>query len=456
MIDQAYGTLFRGAMFPLLEGRLRGRDTASLLRFLEVSQWRSTDELIAYQHGELRKLVAHAAQNVPYYRERMAAHGVDASSVRTVEDLLKLPILSRDDARSFAAERRSTAGPPVDFEKATGGTTGEPLKFGYERKSEYWRQAMKWRGYGWAGYRPGDVSLHFWGASTANFTRQRRWKIAADHLLRREYYYDCHHRGEAELTAVVEAIVARRPRVLFCYTQAGVDLARFINERGLRRWDRLPVLCGAERLLPQDRPVMEQAFGDAVFETYGSREVMLMGSECEAHDGLHMSMENVVVEIVVRDGERQRHAKPGELGEVVITDLHNWSMPFLRYANGDLAVAGGRERCRCGRGLLRFGPVEGRVADTLVDGNGARVNGLVFNVVFTNYSHVVHRFQAVQHKDKRITLRLVQTRDLTAPERLDIEGHLRKYFPGIELTIERVAEIPAGKNGKRRVVIVES
>ena len=455
MIDQVYGALFRGAIFPILEGRLRGRATASLGRFLEDSQWRPIDEILAFQQGELRRLVAHAHQNVPYYGRTMAEYGVTPADVRSLDDLMKLPILSRDQARQFASERRSIGDPVVAIEKATGGTTGEPLKFGYERSSEYWRQATKWRGYGWAGFRPGDVSLHFWGASTANMSRNKRWKIAADRAFRREHYYDCNHRSETQMQGVVDAIVAKRPRVLLCYTQAGVDLARFINERGLRRWDKLPVLCGAERLLPKDRPAMEQAFGEVVFETYGSREVMLMGSECEAHDGLHASMENVIVEIVVRDGSSARPAKPGELGEVVITDLHNLAMPFLRYANGDLAVAGGAERCRCGRGLSRFGPVEGRVADTLIDGQGARVNGLVFNVVFTNYSHVVRQFQAIQHKDKRITLNVVLIRDLEPAERADIEGHLRRYFPGIELQLVPVSEISPSKNGKRRVVLVE-
>lgn len=411
---------------------------------------------MAFQRGELTRLLDHAWRNVPYYARTFAAHGVSPRDVRSVEDLGKLPLLTRDEARRFASERRSTRPPLVAIEKGTGGTTGEPLRFGYDRSSEYWRQAVKWRGYGWAGYRPGDVVVHYWGQSTANLGRLQRAKIAADRMLRRETYFDCHRRGEAEMNAVVEGLVRIRPRVMLCYTSAGVDLARFIVERGLRQWERLPVLCGAERLLPQDRPVMEAAFGEAVFETYGSREVMLMGSECEAHAGLHASMENLVVEIVVREGERTRAARPGELGEVVITDLHNWGMPFIRYANGDLAVAGGDEPCRCGRGLARFGPVEGRVAETLVDGSGARVNGLVFNVVFTNYSQVVTRFQAVQRRDRSVVLKVVVSRAMTAGERADIEGHLRRIVAGVPLTMEVVDAIPVGKNGKTRVVIVET
>jgi phenylacetate-CoA ligase len=113
--------------------------------------------------------------------------------------------------------------------------------------------------------------------------------------------------------------------VLVCYSQAVADLARHVVARNLRDWDTIPVICGAERLYPADRAVVEQAFGPAVFETYGCREVMLVATECDAHAGLHMSMETLVVEVVVREAHNgtARPAMPGELGEVVITDLTN-------------------------------------------------------------------------------------------------------------------------------------
>ncbi|MGH2899756.1 MAG: phenylacetate--CoA ligase family protein, partial [Solirubrobacteraceae bacterium] len=169
---------------------------------------------------------------------------------------------------------------------------------------------------------------------------------------------------------------------MVAYASGAGALARFVNDRGLRTWDAFPVLTGAEGLVPHDRGAIEQAFGP-VFDTYGCREVMLIASECEAHDGLHTSMENLVTELVVREPDGTiRHARPGETGEVVVTDLHNLACPMIRYVNGDLAVARGDEPCRCGRGLVRIGPIEGRVTDTLYDGAGRAVGGLVFNILF--------------------------------------------------------------------------
>ena len=456
MMD-VYGAVYRRVLFPAWEGVLRGRSTLEHLRWLEQTQWRSADELAALQLGALRQLLRHAWTQAPFYRKRMEAAGVTPEKVRSVEDLARLPILTREQAQAVGEERVATS-PPTDIRKSTSGTLGKPLVFGYDRESEYWRQAVKWRGYAWAGYRPGDRSLHFWGGlSWPPPPRKKKIKIAVDRALRRERYFDCTLRGEKELEDVVSVLRRERPQVLLCYTQAGVDLARFINERGLRDWDTIPVICGAERLFAADRVALDNAFG-AVFETYGCREVMLIASECEAHAGMHLSAENLLVEIVVTENGRQRAAKPGEVGEVVVTDLHNYGMPFIRYANGDLAVAGPSEPCACGRTLPRLSAVEGRVTETLRNGAGAQVSGLIFNVIFAGaLAQRVRQFQVVQHRDGAVTLKLVPvaTGSFDDAARDHIVKNVAKYLTGVEVRTQVVSEIPLTKTGKRQVVVVE-
>jgi phenylacetate-CoA ligase len=216
-------------------------------------------------------------------------------------------------------------------------------------------------------------------------------------------------------------------------------------------------LTGAERLLPDDRAAIEQAFGPA-FDTYGCREVMLIGSECELHDGLHTSMENMIVELIVREPDgTSRSARPGETGEVVVTDLHNLACPMIRYVNGDLAVARGDARCACGRGLVRIGPIEGRVTETLVDGAGRAVGGLVFNILFASIGQVAQSFQVVQRLDRSIVFKVVPTTGSRLPDRETkiLHDYAQRYLPGAPLTIEVVSEIPLTAAGKRRVVVVE-
>ena len=125
--------------------------------------------------------------------------------------------------------------------------------------------------------------------------------MLVDRTIRREYYADCTDRSEEALARVVKDIRTLRPSVIVCYAQAGVALARHVIETKSRDWRDISLIAAAERLFPADRETITQAFGPSVFETYGSREVMLIAAECEAHQGLHVSMENIILELIVRD-----------------------------------------------------------------------------------------------------------------------------------------------------------
>jgi phenylacetate-CoA ligase len=448
-----YAELVQRALYPLWEGVVRGRPTLSLLEHLERTERRPVEELEAVQLGALRRLLRHSYAHVPLYRERLDAARMKPGDVRTMADLQRLPILDRATAQRAAEARASVAPPLPTIAKSTSGSSGEPLAFGYDPGSEHWRQATRLRGYGWAGYRVGVKTMHFWGRGVRP-PAVRRAKIALDRALRRERYFDCNARGDEHLAEVVRALRASPPRVLVCYAQAAADLARFVNANRSRTWPDISVICGAERLMPDDRAAVVEAFGANVFETYGSREVMLMASECEAHDGLHLSMENLLLELVVRERGGERAAEEGELGEVVVTDLHNYGMPFVRYATGDLAISRGRMPCRCGRTLLRIGPVEGRVTETLVDGQGGRVSGLLVAIAMTFHGQGLRAFQVVQHRDRSVRVRVAcDALDDTSvrPLRALIEPYLR----GLPLAFERVDALPLEASGKRRQVIVE-
>ncbi len=451
-----YGELFRGVLFPTWEGAVKRRPTHALLRYLEGTEWRPLDELRSIQEGALRRLIRHAADHVPFYQKRFRDAGVDPRWIRSPDNLARLPLLTRDDARRFVKELESLTAPRVSIRKNTGGTTAEPLHFGYDVGSEAWRQATKLRGYAWAGYRPGDVSIHFWGAPNSRpLAGLAKAKVEADHMIRREHYYPCGVLSEKNMMTVVDAIRRKKPAALLCYTQSGAELARFINKKGLRDWESISVICGAEKLYPHDRLDLERAFGQRVFETYGCREFMLIGSECELHDGLHISMENLIVEVLVDEGGRLRHARAGEDGDLAITDLHNFGMPFIRYVTGDRVRMGSGARCGCGRTLPRLESVEGRSAELLRDKDGSAVSGLIFNIIFTPLAAAVRRFQVVQHKDLSVTMRVIRGEDSSAAVLAEAKRAMQDLLKGVDVRIEEVSELEPTSSGKRRVVVVE-
>lgn len=450
-----YGPLLRSVIKPFWERGIRRRPILDLYAQLAESQWYSLDRLHDMQSAALRSLTQHAYDNVPFYRQLFGAAGVGRDDIRRPEDLLKLPVLRRSDLQG--KDRKATSGPPLTISKQTSGTTGEPLVFGFEEASQHWRLAMKMRGYEWAGYRTGDRVVHFWGARLPTPPPfQTRMKVALDRAMHREVVVPCDVMSEARLAETVRRIEQVQPRALVCYAQAGAELARFINRNGLRTWESMSVICGAERLMPRDRADLAEAFGPEVFDTYGCREVMLIGAECERHKGHHVSMENLVVEIVVTEPDgTQRHASPGETGEVVFTDLHNYAMPFIRYANGDIAVAGDTKRCGCGRALPRIDSVQGRTSETLRDGNGAAISGLAISFLIHDISTAVRQFQAVQHKDRSVSINLLLHHTVPNTRLDEVRLNATRLLQGVDVRINTVSEFPRSAAGKHRLVVVE-
>jgi phenylacetate-CoA ligase len=294
--------------------------------------------------------------------------------------------------------------------------------------------------------------LHFWAGLQELPPGARGLKVRVDRALKREIYIDSIPQDEESRRRALLVLRRQRPAVIVCYTQSCAQFARWVLDRGLRDWDDISVICGAEAVLPADRAVLARAFGPHVFETYGARETRLMATECEAHDGMHLMEENVLVEIASGGVP----VSAGEPGDVIVTDLHNYGMPFIRYANGDMARMAPDRPCACGRGLRKLASVEGRRAETLTDGDGNPLPGIVVHPLFVDpEAEVARQFQVIQRRGGEVVLRVVKGRDWSA-ERMEPKlRELRQYLRGQPLRLEYVDAISPGPSGKLRTVLVE-
>jgi phenylacetate-CoA ligase len=443
-----YASLYDALLFPGWQGVVHGRPVYRYGRLLGASQWFEREALDRLKLANLRSLLLHAAANVPYYREVFRSLRFDARAVTSLSDLEALPVLTRDTIRERYDDLIDPGHRGRTIQKQTSESTGSPVRFEYCNDSESWRQAVRLRAYRWAGYRQGLPTIHYWGTGTRV---ARGLRVDLDRALRREVYVDAALQDEDAMRRTAERIARMKPHAIVAYTQALACFARWVLDRGARDWGDIVVIGGAEPMLSRDRAVLERVFGPKVYETYGSRETMLIASECERRAGLHVAEENVIVEIA-RDG---RVAPPGEAGDVVVTDLHNYGMPFIRYVNGDVACFSRSVRCGCGRELQRLARVDGRVADTMRTKTGAPVPGMVFISLLNAHEAEIREFQAVQKASGAVELRVVPGRNWSESAFAPTAQRLTSYFGGLPFDVVLVDAIAADASGKRRHVIVE-
>lgn len=446
MIDRVY----RKWIIPGFESVWKRRSTFRFWHELEQSQWWSREQLESLQLQRLQKLIEYCFACSAYYRELWKSRHLHPSDLRCLSDIQKWPLTSRDVMRERAEQIRCrTAGRGL-VHKSTGGSSGTPLQFVIDRRANERRMAAAYRGYCWAGAAPGTKQTYLWGITLGDTTQLGRWK---DYLYSRWIYrrqmLNCFDLNEKTIPEYLDQMHRFRPDVLIAYTNPLYTMARAIERGGLRPYQPQSLIVGAEKLHDFQRVLIESVFGAPVFETYGAREVTLIGAECEQHAGMHLTMENLLVEIVDDDGSP---TPAGEEGNIVITDLFNVAMPFVRYSIGDRAVAG-FESCSCGRGLPLLRKVVGRRLDMLVTADGRHLAGEFFPHLLKDYS-AVRQFQVVQSQRDLIELKLVVDHRWGKDSRDSLQRAIRSSVgDSTRLLIREVDQIPLTRMGKMRVVV---
>jgi phenylacetate-CoA ligase len=445
-----YGALYRHLLFPIYETRIQGRATLTRLAELERSQWLPAEALRERSFLAMVEALRFAEQRVPFYRRRFAEHGVSASQVKAPEDLARFPVLTKEDIRAHGPELVAEGVPARLHRSSTGGSTGEPVRFSYDHATYELRVAAATRADRWAGAELGEREAYVWGIPTGDEPAWKRLKRRAHEAIQRREMLCAFDLTEARLAEVVARLARIAPRIVVGYANPLHAVARFALARGLRLPRPRGVITSAERLFAHQREAIERAFDAPVFDRYGCREVMLIGAECDRHEGKHLNAENVFVELY-RAGAP---APPGETGEVLLSDLVNRSMPLLRYKNDDLAVMSPRA-CSCGRGLPLLASVEGRVLDMIVGPDGRLLAGELFPSMLKDHPEIV-RFQVHQAKDRRITVKLVPGDGFPAELPRLVERKVRRFLGDrADLAIEVVSSIPVTRGGKHRVTVSE-
>lgn len=444
-----YSKIYKNILFPLHEIVIKRRNIIKYRRFLDKSQWWPREKLLEFQWIELQKLLKHAREQVPYWEEIFKDRKIDKVGKITYSDFQKLPIITKAEIRNNKELMRAQNYFARTRKKSTGGSTGVPLEFEYTPNSYDWRVAASNRGYCWAGCEDGIKQAYIWGVPIERVSRLKKIKQNLHHKILRQKYFNCFEFDKNKMTEVLRCLNKYKPEVIIGYTNPLYNFVRFISQKGDIKFRPKAIISAAEKLYDFQREEMEAIFGCQVFNTYGSREFMLIASECEQHKGLHIAVENLFVEIIKEDGTL---AKPGEMGEVIVTDLHNYGMPFIRYKIGDMAIATDR-MCPCGRELPLLEDVAGRSLDIIKTPDGKFVPGEFFPHLMKEFNEI-KQFQVIQEAVDRLNIKIVKQKEFSNYRLNFMKNEILKILGNkILVQFDFVADIPLTKTGKHRVTI---
>lgn len=443
-------SIVRNVIYPIYRGFKRDR-VLSILEELEKNQYLSSGEIEELQWRKLQQVLRQVSVHVPYYREMFSRRGIDIRAISSMDDFRKIPYLTRNVINENS--RALISGDPLrkGIPSSTGGSTGAPLYFYCDRSSLPVRQANKLRQMRIAGIDIGARQLRFWGVDTDLSIRDRFLRTLKNYFnnTRLISTFDMSDSRMKKYAAVEKSF---KPDFITGYPSALALFSDFCRKNSMHLHKPDAVITGGETLYPEQRDLIEEVLSAPVFNSYGSREFADIAFECQEHSGLHIAADLHLVELIHSSG---RPARDGELGEIVVTDLSNMYMPFIRYRTGDLAVASGRS-CDCGRGLPLLERVEGRSFDTIRTPEGKMVGGFFWTRLSRSVPGI-RRFQIEQKALNWIDFRVVAGPGWKK-ENIEILRNRIKDNCGSNMHVNflLVDEIPLTPSGKSKFVISDN
>jgi phenylacetate-CoA ligase len=437
--------LLRRVVYPAYRAFRRDRVLDSLAEMTRI-QRADPDEVREFQWRKAAPLIAHAAARVPYYRRVFREIGAAPGDFRGPEDLAALPVLRKQDVRDNLAdliaegEDRRRLVPDE-----TGGSTGQNLFFYVDRRVVQASLANLVRMNQWLGIRVGDRTASLWGA---RFRRTRaQATVAALHDWVTNTTFVSAYKLDAETVRRQSRRLARfKPDVLVGYPSSLVHFARMMPRSGRGVPRPKVVLTSGETLFDWQRAEIEEAFGARAYNHYGSCEFRAIARECLARQGLHVAAERVLIETL----PVARSASGEQICEIVITDLDNYGMPFIRYAIDDIGTLIW-EQCGCGLALPRLTGLAGRTYDLVRAPNGNYLGGTFWGHMIKDG---VEKFQVTQIAPDEVVIALVPARDFDEGIESRILERVRQACgPLMRVRFDVRGSIETTRSGKHRYVI---
>ena len=386
-------------------------------------------ELENLQSNRLKKLINYASVNIPFYRKRFA--NLNLVSINN------LPVLSKDELKE-AGKYAITLGKKKFIRKTTSGTTGPAFTFVVDQDFFSLEIARNLRIFDLTGMEIGEpwvMLVPLRDRKSFIFSKLINRLVLDAKLLSPARKPLCCPASNEERFQADEAIVhsfcnkikKHKPKVLYSYPSTLIALATFIRNWGLRNIKAEKIITSGEVLTLPARKYIEEIFEGEVFDLYGTTEFPSIAQECKEHNGLHIFTDSYLVEFL-------------ENKEIIITDLDNYTMPFIRYKTGDAGILK-NSQCGCGREFPLMEIVQGRVSDLIVAPNGEFFRANFFSLLLDK-NREIKKFQIIQQEQGKLIIYIICDKIFSASRKDFIIKRFQEYVGNsLDISIEIVSDI---------------
>jgi phenylacetate-coenzyme A ligase PaaK-like adenylate-forming protein len=401
------------------------REKRQWLQQFRRNEHLSRDELDELTWKKQKRLLEHAFYNVPFYQKFYTDAGFHPQDIKNREDFATVPLLTKEMLRENLEEMRACGVDKRQLrESRTSGSTAEPLKVYHDANNEEMLSAARARILRWWGLRATARVINLWRVDNLSKTivqdDNKSWLRRT--LSLSPVTFNALAMSQDSMEQYVRCLNHIRPDILLGYVGALDTLAAYIEHKPSILTAKLKaVWATASPLGVHEERRMERVFGAPVYDQYGSCEIYYLAAECRAKEGLHAFADIRHITCVDTQG---KPTAPDTVGEIVVTDLHNYAAPLIQYRIGDMGSYRA-QGCSCGNVLPLMHKISGRVTDMILLPDGSKVAGHGFSSCFAAYVDEVANFQVHQKAMDLICVKMV----MRNPKAFnDIKMKLEEYF----------------------------
>ncbi len=420
------------------------------LKYLDESQYFPPERIKKIQWQKIKKLLDHAYNNSAYYQQKFEKNKIHPDNIYSFKDFQKIPLLTKDDVRK---NMDSIIAPNYDkyIPFLTSGSTGIPIRGYRDKECSEFKRACGRRSELWSGYDLGERIYCLYGEPEKELTGFTKFKAT----FRRKYLYRMEilnllKLSEKSMLEFAKKMKKYPPSLLWGHAHGLYQLAVFLEKKGIMDVQPKGMYSAGMVLHAWERKKIEEVFNCILQDRYGCEELGLIATECKKQEGLHINTDSHFVEFLDKNGN---HVAPGERGIIVVTDLTNYVMPFIRYKLEDVGVYS-TDLCSCGRTQPLIKKLEGRIADFLVTPERELVSGISLTDHFAGHIPGVAQIQIIQDEIDQLKLKIVKNDEYGEKTMQQISKLIKDFFGSrMQYSIELVNSISKEPSGKFRFTI---